>query len=225
MIKSKIEEAIENHSPIVIEYRNADNNVSIHRLCNLKSQTKGLVLAYSEQWKKELCFKIDRIQEVYSWTKLHEQEDVASENGIYVFACMGDNLLVYEMYQLQKDDNLWKYFIGEFSHADGWNPVIPVAYYFIPFYKLDSCCGSWSVPPNDTNIARHVCIFSYKRSGVTEYGFISHDDKYPNQLKLLYDNNYWSERESYFDNVEMGRVYRIPPYVTYESVKWYVRYY
>ena len=97
-----------------------------------------------------LTFKVDRISGIRcSWIEIHDTSEVAPEDGVYVFACRGDNHHEYEMYKMNKGDKLWKFFEGEYTHMNGWFEVVPIAYHYIGFYPEES---AW-IPLNDFSIS------------------------------------------------------------------------
>lgn len=68
------------------------------------------------------------------YTFINGYDDIAPKSGIYVFACQGDNHIVYEMYMLKKGERLYKYFEEDYAHSDGWLGVRPVAYHYAEYY-------------------------------------------------------------------------------------------
>ena len=75
------------------------------------------------------------------WFKF-EDNDIALKSGIYVFACAGDNHILFEVHRLEKGEKLWKYFESDFEHYNGWAVVLPEAYHYLTEY--DSMSSEWS---------------------------------------------------------------------------------
>ena len=71
-----------------------------------------------------------------------EDNEIALRSGIYVFACARDNHILFEVHRLEKRENLWNYFEGNFEHYNGWAVVIPEAYHYITEY--DSISEEWA---------------------------------------------------------------------------------
>ena len=85
-----------------------------------------------------------------------EDNDIALKSGIYVFACAGDNHILFEVHRLEKGEKLWKYFEGDFEHYNGWAVVIPKAYHYITEYVSISeewaSCDSYFFNSDHTKI-------------------------------------------------------------------------
>lgn len=80
-------------------------------------------------------------QQNFIW-KRFLNDDIAPKNGLYVFACAGDNHILFEIYRLEKGERLWKHFEDDFEHNNGWTVVIPEAYHYLPEY--DSISTEWA---------------------------------------------------------------------------------
>ena len=63
-----------------------------------------------------------------------EDNEIALRSGIYVFACARDNHILFEVHRLEKGENLWNYYEGNFEHYNGWAVVIPEAYHYLTEY-------------------------------------------------------------------------------------------
>ena len=55
-----------------------------------------------------------------------------------MFACRGDNHLVFEPYQLDEGERLWKYFEGRYAHGSMIMVNDPIAFHFVEPYSIDA---------------------------------------------------------------------------------------
>lgn len=102
----------------------------------------------------------------FNWVKV-TQNDVAHNNGIYVFACAGDNHILFEIYCLEKGERLWKHFEGGFEHCNGWAVVIPEAYHYLPEYELN--CSEWKSYSLSAMDSAHLKVIAYSNGSNIEY--------------------------------------------------------
>ena len=101
-----------------------------------------------------------------SWIKF-ESNDIALKNGLYVFACTGDNHILFEIHRLEKGERLWKFFEGEFEHYNGWAMVIPEAYYYLPEYEPN--CSEWKSYSSSAMDSAHLKVIAYSNGSNIEY--------------------------------------------------------
>lgn len=105
---------------------------------------------YDSSYEKELILEFENgflinhreidNSDIRQWFKF-EDNDIALKSGIYVFACTGDNHILFEIHRLDEGERLWKHFEGNFEHNNGWAVVIPEAYHYLPEY--DSISTEW----------------------------------------------------------------------------------
>ena len=132
MMTIDIETAYEQQGIIEIDYENLSGKRTKLHICDLEKQKNDDLLAFCIESQKDLTFNANRIHHMkWIWKYIFNQDDVAPQKGIYVFACRGDNHLVFEVYQLNKGDKFYKYFEGEFAHSDGWLGVDPLAFHYV----------------------------------------------------------------------------------------------
>ena len=106
----------------------------------LESQYNG----YSSIYEKDLFLEFEngcliKQREIDNndkrqWFKF-EDNGIALKSGIYVFACTGDNHILFEIHRLEEGERFWKYFEGNFEHYNGWAVVLPKAYYYLTEYE------------------------------------------------------------------------------------------
>ncbi|WP_242358091.1 hypothetical protein [Bacteroides acidifaciens] len=128
----------------------------------------GYVQAYCGPYSNKLfTFKIDRIKDIKPiWTRI-TFNDVVSASGIYVFACAGDNHILFEIYRLEKGERLWKYFEGEFEHCNGWFVVTPEAFHYLPEY--DPNCSEWESCSLSEMDSAHLKVIACSTNKNIEY--------------------------------------------------------
>lgn len=106
------------------------------------------------------------------WRKFTSGE-IAPENGLYVFACAGDNHILFEIHRLEKGEKLWKYYEGDFEHCNGWAIVIPEAYYYLPEYEPN--CIEWMPFSSFEVDSKQLKIIAYSSGINIEYLLIERD--------------------------------------------------
>ena len=77
------------------------------------------------------------------WMDILSVDAIAPERGLYMFACKGDNHVLHEFYFLHKGERLFKYFEGKYGHCNGYFPVIPIDYHYIPEYSPSCQTKDW----------------------------------------------------------------------------------
>lgn len=139
MAFNEIETAIKQQGVIEIDYENQMGKRSLLHISCLEKKKDGNILAFCKESQSNLTLIAERIHILkWIWKNIYSQEDVTPRKGIYIFACRGDNHLVFECYQMEKGELLWKYFIGEYAHCDGWLDVEPLSYHVIDNYSESS---------------------------------------------------------------------------------------
>ncbi len=123
---------------VEIEYCKMGSSSTILHINDIKFSEKygrDFISAYCYESLEIITLTISRIQRIlHSWTRIVNKTMLAPKRGLYVFTCLGDNHLVYEVYMMEKDEPLWKYFSDDFSHMNGYFTVEPIAYHYIgPF--------------------------------------------------------------------------------------------
>ena len=106
------------------------------------------------------------------WFKF-ENDDIALKSGIYVFACAGDNHILFEIHRLEKGERLWKFFEGDFEHYNGWAMIIPEAYYYLPEYEPN--CSEWKSYSLSKVDSVHLKVIAYYNDSNIEYMLIERD--------------------------------------------------
>lgn len=106
------------------------------------------------------------------WFKF-ENDDIALKSGIYVFACAGDNHILFEIHRLEKGERLWKFFEGDFEHYNGWAMVIPEAYYYLPEYEPN--CSEWKSYSLSAMDSAHLKVIAYSNGSNIGYMLIERD--------------------------------------------------
>lgn len=94
-------------------------------------------------------------------------DDKAPKNGVYVFACAGDNHILFEIHRLDRGERLWKCFEGDFEHYNGWAMVIPEAYYYLPEYEPN--CSEWKSYSLSAMDSAHLKVIAYSNGSNIEY--------------------------------------------------------
>lgn len=124
-----------------IEYLNSNEMVRCWLICHIqysKEYGDSHIVAYVNELQKELTFRIDRILKFEKyWVEILDDKDTVSSDGLYVFACRGDNHIYIEMYMMKQGELLYKYFSDEYMHRNGWVHVIPLAYHFVDTYAIE----------------------------------------------------------------------------------------
>lgn len=123
---------------VEVEYCKMESSSTILHINNIKFSEKygrDYIYAYCYESLGIITLKISRIQRIQqSWTKIEDKTMLAPKRGIYVFTCLGDNHLVYEVYKMEKGEPLWMYFSDKFSHMNGHFTVEPIAFHYVgPF--------------------------------------------------------------------------------------------
>ena len=99
--------------------------------------------------------------------------DIVPKSGIYVFACAGDNHILFEIYKLERGERLQKHFEGDFEHCNGWIAVIPEAYHYLPEYELN--CSEWKSYSLSKVDSVHLKVIAYYNDSNIEYMLIERD--------------------------------------------------
>ena len=100
------------------------------------------------------------------WKKI-TKDDIVPKNGLYIFACTGDNHILFEIHRLEKGERLWKHFEGEFEHSNGWAVVIPEAYHSLPEYEPNS--SEWKPYSLSEMDSAHLKVIAYSTNKNIEY--------------------------------------------------------
>lgn len=68
------------------------------------------------------------------WTHIFSENLKCEADGIYVIACRGDQHLIFELFKLEKNSRFWDQYTGNNAHCQGWYPIDPLAYHYLPPY-------------------------------------------------------------------------------------------
>ena len=141
-IRNDIEIAITDNCHVYeIEYQSSSGAVKCWHISNIeysKEYGDSHILAYVNEKRQELNFRIDRILKFDRyWVDILDETAVVPSDGLYVFACRGDNHIYTEMYMMKQGELLYKYFNDEYAHTDGWFAVIPLAYHIIDIDAIE----------------------------------------------------------------------------------------
>ena len=94
MERKDIEIAIEQQGVIEIDYTNQMGKRSFLHITRLVIENERNLIAICKESQTSLHFKFERIQNMkWIWRNIFSMDDVASKDGLYVFACKGDNHL------------------------------------------------------------------------------------------------------------------------------------
>lgn len=134
----------------------------------------GYVQAYCNPYHDKLfTFKIDKIKDKKSlWIKT-TFNNVVPTSGIYVFACAGDNHILFEIHRLERGERLWKCFESDFEHYNGWAMVIPEAYYYLPKYEPN--CSEWEPYSLSEIDSKQLKVIAYSSGDNIGYMLIERD--------------------------------------------------
>lgn len=88
---------------------------------------------FSEPFKTYVEF-INYMSEL-EWIKIGNEEEIASQSGLYLFCCRGDNHHFYGYYELKKGEKICKYYLDH--HLDGWAVVVPESYHIVDNVERD----------------------------------------------------------------------------------------
>lgn len=136
---------------------------------------------------------------IKTWTEICDSEVTAPKTGLYLFICLYNNHFAIELYRLNEDEKLWKYFTGEFEHFNGYYRITPVAYHYIDYYSNKSS-SHWEASPNfDKESADCCCVWAYSRNGSNiKYALKCHTPAiYPEcvymdrKFDIFYGEEYW----------------------------------
>lgn len=141
-IREDIESAIAEKCHVYeIEYLNSSGINRCWHICDIQYSEEfgdSHIIAYVNELHKDLTFSIERILrfEKY-WVDIIDENDTVPADGLYVFACRGDNHIYVEMYMMKQGELLYKYFNDEYAHSNGWFHVIPLAYHIVDIYQIE----------------------------------------------------------------------------------------
>lgn len=128
------------------------------------------------------------------WNKF-ANDDIAPKNGLYVFACTGDNHILFKIYRLKTGERLWKHFEGEFEHCNGSAIVTPEAYHYLPEYELN--CSEWVSYSLSEMDSAHLKVIAYSSGSNIGYLLIERDSVIghygENPIEDISENNFFSE--------------------------------
>lgn len=163
-----------------------------------KKYGNNYISTYCAEVCSYLTFKIDRINGIrHAWMKIFNKEATAMKSGIYVFACMGDNHLEYEMYRMYKGEELWKYFKNEYAHMNGWFEVYPLAYYFVEFYPEETQWRLFDSIFEEESCDTYEIVAYRKKENDVNYALRLYslwpEDDFINSKHDNYDEDYWHE--------------------------------
>lgn len=111
---------------------------------------------------------------------------------------------------MQKDDLLWKYFIGDYGHSDGFFSVIPLACHYIDINLFDRDLSE--VNNNITRLSElnYISVFEYERMGMKEYA-LGYDGK-PQWLERCFYDYKFDLPQTYFEGIRNVKELRVMKY-------------
>lgn len=141
-IREAIESAIAEKCHVYeIEYLNSSKIDRCWHICDIQYSEEfgdSHIVAYVNELQKCLTFRIDRILKCDKyWVDILNDNDIAPADGLYVFACRGDNHIYTEIFMMKQGERLCKYFSNEYAHCNGWLEVIPLAYHIVDTCEIE----------------------------------------------------------------------------------------
>lgn len=194
---------IESHSVVEIEYLKANGETCLRNItdvCISDEYGDNYIDAYCEEKHHRLTFKIERIVSIKPlWIHITNKDEMAPQDGLYIFECWGDNHLELEMYRMSKGKIFCKCFSDEFEHMSGWVSVEPRAYHYIGFYPNGIGWKTLAVKPkNEVNDKYEVVAYQKGTENIQyalrlrklwpEESFIN-----PKIDDSIYNDDYWSD--------------------------------
>ena len=78
-----------------------------------KSKTKEEI----EQEEFDLYFDIDKYLSEINWITIENENEIASQSGLYLFKSQGHDHIFFDLYELKEGEKLWKYYLEKWSGA------------------------------------------------------------------------------------------------------------
>ena len=73
--------------------------------------------AEKEQEEFDLYFDIDKYLSGINWITIENENEIASQSGLYLFKSQGHDHIFFDLYELKEGEKLWKYYLEKRSGA------------------------------------------------------------------------------------------------------------
>jgi hypothetical protein len=112
-----------------------------------KSKTKEEI----EQEEFDLYFDIDKYLSEINWITIENENEIASQSGLYLFKSQGHDHIFFDLYELKEGEKLWKYYLEKLSK--GWSDAKPICFHIVDEdEKLKKCLINHWYVFDDTNV-------------------------------------------------------------------------
>ena len=112
-----------------------------------KSKTKEEI----EQEEFDLYFDIDKYLSEINWIKIENENEIASQSGLYLFKSQEHDHIFFDFYELKEGEKLWKYYLEKLSK--GWSDAKPICFHIVDEgEKLKKCLINHWYVFDDTNV-------------------------------------------------------------------------
>ena len=175
MIITDLNTAISRQGVFEVEYQKPDGSHVTRHLSDISFSEKygdRCIDAYCHESGSYLTFRNDRIIGIRQiWVNIYGKDGVAHQDGVYIFACRGDNHLVFEIYELKEGDRLWNFFSDGYVHRDGFFEVEPISFHYVEAFRPDS--PSWMIAngltEEDRNSLAEFTVYAAKKGKEVSY--------------------------------------------------------
>lgn len=143
----------------------------------------------SDKWAKLAENVKDKIKAVLetSFNKdangLISKDAAVSIDGLYLIECAGDNHSFSELYKYRKGERLWKYFEGEYEHANGWSTVKPINITSIVL-EADTKWKQGEIAPS---YGLYIVAYTFQNGTEAHYGYHASYGTTETVLNMQYD--------------------------------------
>lgn len=102
-----------------------------------KSKTKEEI----EQEEFDLYFDIDKYLSEINWITIENENEIASQSGLYLFKSQGHDHIFFDLYELKEGEKLWK------CYLEKWSGAKPIGFHVVEDdEKLKKCfINNWYV--------------------------------------------------------------------------------
>lgn len=114
---------------------------------------------------------------------LISKDATASIDGLYLIECAGDNHTFHELYKYRKGERIWRYFEGEYEHANGWSVVKPINITNIILETGTEWKRGETVPIHGL----YIVAYAFQDNAVAHYGYHASYEAGETQLNIQYD--------------------------------------